>query len=81
MASVTFIFECFANLEVDIQTSFKTVFLLLFLSDQHSYNINGYPDFLLFANQLKINVTLTIYSSSWAKANKAIELNQSAEGQ
>ena len=38
-------------------------------------------ELLLFANQSKINVTLAAYSSSWAKANKAIELNQSAEGQ
>ena len=36
-------------------------------------------ELLLFANHSKINVTLATYFSSWAKANKAIELNPSAE--
>ena len=35
----------------------------------------------LFANHSKINGTLATYFSSWAKANKLIELYQSAEFQ
>ena len=38
-------------------------------------------ELLLFANPSKINLTLANHFSSWAKANKAFELNQSAKGQ
>ena len=38
-------------------------------------------ELLMIANPWKINMTLETYFSFWAKANKAIELNQSAKGQ
>ena len=38
-------------------------------------------ELLLFANHSEKNVTLGTYFYSWAKENKAIELNQSADGQ